>query len=305
MSEKIIFLSYRRSDSQHAVGRLRARLVPRHFADGEVFMDISDIDKGTDFARRLDSELADCQVALVVIGKSWTSVTDSDGRRRIDRPDDFVAREVAACIGRGIPVIPVLVDEAKMPAANELPHALEALAGRNATFLVHERFDQDTDALAREVKRLIGRPENAELDLLKLLFSFKGTTSRKQFWIGMLAMLALQLVVLFGLLWALDLPAATLLTGVELLPLKQQALIQIALLPFLWPSLAIAWKRVRDIGHGFGLFLPVIGVGALQVGLALAGRVADARTTSLVFLVLLVVLGAINGTRFVAQGAPD
>lgn len=305
MSDPIVFISYRRADSQHATGRLRTRLVPRHFADAEVFMDVSDIDKGADFVERLEAQLARCKVALVVIGKSWLSGTDASGRRRIDDPDDFVGREIAICLRRGIPVIPVLVDEAKMPSAAELLEAIQGLAARNATFLVHERFEQDADALAREIKRLIGQTEDTELDILKLLFSFKGTASRRQFWIGIGAMLLLQLVALLGLLWALDLPVPSSLANIEGLPLKQQVVIQMAMLPFLWPTLAIGWKRVRDLGHGWGFFLPVVGIGAVQTGFALAGNPADARTASLVCLVLLIMLGAVKGTRFVAEGAAD
>ena len=305
MSEPIVFVSYRRSDSQHVTGRLRARFVPRHFSDPEVFMDVSDIDKGADFVDKLNEQLACCQVALVVIGKSWLSATDANGGRRIDDPGDFVAREVVACMARGIPVIPVLVDEARMPSAAELPDFLKHLTTRNATFLVHERFEQDADALAREVKRLVGRPDDAELDVLKLLFSFKGFATRKQFWIGIGAMLVLQLLVQIGLLWALELPVARSILNPSMLPVKQQALIQLALLPFLWPTLAIAWKRVRDLGHGWAFFLPVVGAGAVQTWFTLTNNPADAYTASMVCLVLLLVLGSIKGTRFVADGAAD
>jgi uncharacterized membrane protein YhaH (DUF805 family) len=305
MPEPIVFISYRRSDSQHATGRLRSRLVPRHFSDPEVFMDVSDIDKGADFVQTLNQQLASCQVALVVMGKAWVSSTGADGHRRIDDPGDYVAREVAACMKRGIPVIPVLVDEAKMPNATELPDSLKTLTSRNATFLLHERFEQDADALARDIKRLVGRPDDPELDVLKLLFSFKGVATRQQFWIGIGAMLLLQLLVLLGLLWALDLPVLASLANFEKLPVKQQMLVQLAMLPFLWPTLAIAWKRVRDIGHGWTFFLPVVGAGAVQAGFALSGNPADAATASMVCLVLLLVLGAIKGTRFVADGAAD
>ncbi|MEQ1696717.1 MAG: TIR domain-containing protein [Hyphomicrobiaceae bacterium] len=305
MLEPIVFVSYRRSDSQHATGRLRTRLVPRHFSDPEVFMDVSDIDKGVDFVEKLNGQLECCQVALVVIGKTWLTATNANGQRRIDDPGDFVASEVAAFMMRGIPVIPVLVDEAKMPSAAELPERLKHLASRNATFLVHERFEQDADALAREVKRLVGRPDDAELDVLKLLFSFKGFATRKQFWTGIGPLLLVQLVVLLGLLWAMDLPVMASFLNLEMLPFKQQVLIQMAMLPFLWPTLAIAWKRVRDLGHGWGFFVPVAGAGAAQTWFALTNNPADAQTASMVCLVLLLVLGAIKGTRFVSDGAAD
>src|SRR5262249_55602939 len=42
---------------------------------------------------------------------------------------------------------PVLVDEARMPRADELPEAIRPLARRNAVRLTHERFRTDTQAL--------------------------------------------------------------------------------------------------------------------------------------------------------------
>lgn len=306
MPDPIVFISYRRADSQHAVGRLRGRLVPRHFSDPEVFMDVSDIDKGSDFADKLRSELTKCQVVFVVIGRTWASITGADGQRRIDNPRDYVRMEVAAALQRGIPVIPVLVDDAKMPSVDELPEPLKGLATRNAMHIVSERFEADADALAREVKRHIGRPEDAELDLLKLLFSFKGTASRKQFWFGVGMLFLAYLAVRIAMIAALDI---ALIPGLfepqNLKGTRDVMILQIAGLWHLWPMLALIWKRLKDIGHGWEFFAPIVGLSALEAGLEITQRFGAARTVALICLVSLIFAGSVQGTRFIADGARD
>src|SRR5262245_58499308 len=59
--------------------------------------------------------------SLAVIGPNWLDAKDSDGRRRLDNPDDFVTIEISAALLRNIRVIPVLVDGARPPKADQLP----------------------------------------------------------------------------------------------------------------------------------------------------------------------------------------
>jgi hypothetical protein len=56
-----------------------------------------------------------CDALLAVIGKHWVSSADSQDRRRLDDPSDFVRIEIEAALQRNVPVIPVLVDGAAMP----------------------------------------------------------------------------------------------------------------------------------------------------------------------------------------------
>ena len=75
----------------------------------------------------LNIQIAQCDAFLAIIGPNWLHAKDESGGRRIDNPDDFVAIEIAAAFGRNIPVIPVLIDGARMPKATELPEAHDAL----------------------------------------------------------------------------------------------------------------------------------------------------------------------------------
>lgn len=296
-----VFISYRRSESQHATGRLFSRMAPRYLAEAEIFMDVEAIAAGADFTAALDRSLTGCKVCLVMIGPRWLTETNGDGSRRIDDPNDFVRQEVMAALARNIVVIPVLIDNARMPTATELPEPLKPLATRNALSINHERFDEDADALTAKVLGALGRSIDPELDVLKLLFSFKGTIQRSQFWVGILTTYGLQFALLAALFAALGVPLSQGFFNFPSLPSQQKLLVQLANLWALWPTSALAWKRIRDLGHGFDLMIVVLGSAFAQVAFDLSGQPNEALIAGWICLGLLLVLGTLKGTRFLAH----
>ena len=150
-----IFISYRREDSEGFARSLFQSLVA-HFGKDHVFMDVEAIGLGMDFVEAIDKSLADCGVLLVLMGKDWAHCSDSDGTRRLEKPDDFVRIEVAKAIKRKVPVIPVLVKGAPMPKPEELPEELRTLTRRQALELRHERWDSDVDHLSLSLEKLLG-----------------------------------------------------------------------------------------------------------------------------------------------------
>jgi hypothetical protein len=151
---RAIFISYRRDDTEGYAGRLFQDLSDR-FGKDCVFMDVAGIEPGRDFRRAIEQQVATCGVLLAVIGKAWLNVADEKGKRRLDDPHDFVRLETASALKRDIPVIPVLVQQAEMPRAEQLPDDLKDLAFRNSVELTHARWDSDVElliaALARHV----------------------------------------------------------------------------------------------------------------------------------------------------------
>jgi TIR domain len=152
-----IFISYRREETAYPAGWLYDRLV-EHFGHGQVFKDIDSIGLGDDFVEVITQAVESCDVLLALIGERWSTVTDAGGRRRIDDPDDFVRLEVEAALDRGVLVIPILVDGAAMPPAEELPAGLDKLVRRQALELSPGRFDSDTKRLVEVLDRTIGEP---------------------------------------------------------------------------------------------------------------------------------------------------
>ena len=160
-----MFLSYRRADAAAITGRIFDRLVARYGRD-VVFMDIDDIPIGTDFKKYVDGVLRKCDILLAVVGTKWLGA-EVVGTPRIFNEADPVRNELLSALRLNIPIIPVLVDGAKMPEAKDLPNDLTELAARNATEVSSGRdFDVHTKRLIRSIDRIVAetskRPEREE-----------------------------------------------------------------------------------------------------------------------------------------------
>lgn len=150
MTERI-FISYRRDDSAGHAGRVFDRL-RQDFKDSVLFMDVDAIPLGANFVKVLREEVGRCSVLLAIIGPRWLEAMDEDGARRLDNPDDFVRVEIAAALARDIPVIPILLEGARIPAATTLPADLQELSQRNGLDVRHASFHGDMDKLVRGLK---------------------------------------------------------------------------------------------------------------------------------------------------------
>ena len=136
-----VFISYRRQETAWPARQLYDVLVAELGAD-RVFKDVDDIDPGDDFVEQLQSAVGSCEVLLALIGPQWLTIKNAKGERRIDDPEDFVRLEVQTALNRDdVRVIPILVDNAKMPTPQELPPGLAALARRQAIEINPVNFD--------------------------------------------------------------------------------------------------------------------------------------------------------------------
>ena len=149
-----IFISYRRDDTEGQAGRLFEDLREAFGADA-VFMDVATIEPGVDFRRAIERHTAACGALLALIGRNWLTAKGDNGQRRLDDPNDFVRLETAAALRRDIPVIPVLVRDAAMVRAEDLPEDLKELAFRNGVELTHARWESDVQVLIRALRPLV------------------------------------------------------------------------------------------------------------------------------------------------------
>jgi hypothetical protein len=147
-----LFLSYRRADTGGHAGRLSDTLEAR-FGTGSVFHDVDTIMPGTDFAASIDAAIAASTVVLVLIGDGWLDARDAAGTRLLDRADDFVRLEVATALATGKTVLPLLVEDAKMPGPADLPPDLQRLARQQALELSDSRWPHDIDRLVDAIRR--------------------------------------------------------------------------------------------------------------------------------------------------------
>ena len=116
-----IFISYRREETAYPAAWLFDRLEAR-FGEEQIFKDVDSIEPGEDFVERITTAVASCDVLLALIGEEWLTIAN-EGGRRLDDPKDFVRVEIEAALARDVRVVPVLVDDAVMPKADELPRA--------------------------------------------------------------------------------------------------------------------------------------------------------------------------------------
>ena len=158
-----VFISYRREDSAGFARAIYVRLSER-LGREKVFFDVNDIVSGDDFVEVLSKRVGDCDALVAIIGRDWLNSVDKSGRRRLDNAEDFVRIEIAAALTRGVRVIPVLVEDAAMPQASDLPDNLKTLARRQALEVDNKRFDFDVDQLAKVLSPNTGTgPETGAL----------------------------------------------------------------------------------------------------------------------------------------------
>ena len=142
-----IFISYRRASDQWALGQVRQKLV-EEFGDDRVFFDVHSIEGGAEWLARLDEEITNAEVVLVLYCKEWLGA-QPDGKRRIDDPGDMVRRELEMAHLHHRVIIPVIIDGSAPPGQNDLPHSLQFLLKRQFLPL------QPDDLLPTRMHRLV------------------------------------------------------------------------------------------------------------------------------------------------------
>jgi hypothetical protein len=154
-----IFISYRRSDSQSASRQLAEALKLRFGSEG-VFFDTRDIGAGVEWRRDTMRRVQESDVVLAIIGPHWAAAAGDRVRRGVlDRSDEDVVRlEIETAFMHGAIVVPVLVDDAEVPAREMLPRPFRPLVEVQAQTLRHGSWDRDVDALAEVLAHLPARP---------------------------------------------------------------------------------------------------------------------------------------------------
>jgi F-type H+-transporting ATPase subunit delta len=151
----VIIISYRRADSAAIAGRIYDRLVSQ-YGQNSVFMDIDSIPIGVDFREHISETLRGSDLLLAIIGHRW--VGGGRGHTRISDETDPVRVELEVAFRNGVPIVPVLVDQAKMPKSTELPETLKSLRFLNAADVSSGRdFHGQIDRLLRAIDGVLAR----------------------------------------------------------------------------------------------------------------------------------------------------
>lgn len=183
-----LFISYRRRFDA-ASARLLKDALTRAFGEGAVFRDVDDIEPGEAFPDSIREAVDSCDAFLPLISPGWL-----ESAARLHEPDDFVRREIAGALARGVPLIPVLLGDARMPKADDLPEEIRALAFRNAIELSDGRWNYDVERLVKLIRARTARtgPHSPAAGVAAALRPFLGT------WPGRAAAAAAVLLALFA-----------------------------------------------------------------------------------------------------------
>jgi TIR domain-containing protein len=152
-----IFVSYREADAKAWAISLRDDLV-EVFGTDQVFLDKDTLHAGN-WREQIQSALDRCKVVLVVIGPRWLTIADDQNRPRIHLADDVHHQEIALALSRSdVTVIPVLVDEASMPGAKQLPEDLRKLSDQQARKVgdTEARRKADLEVLVKDIEAVGG-----------------------------------------------------------------------------------------------------------------------------------------------------
>jgi hypothetical protein len=151
-----IFISYRRSEAAGQSGRLFDYLSTR-FGEDRVFMDVESLTPSEHFDAAIERAIGQCDVILAVIGPGWVN-----DRSRLDDPKDFVRGELATALRLERPIIPLLIDDARMPQASDLPAELQGLVRNQAFEIRHRTFRRDVEELIKFLQSRFIRPADAD-----------------------------------------------------------------------------------------------------------------------------------------------
>jgi TIR domain len=147
-----IFITYRREDASAQAGRLYDWLGD-HYGRDAVFKDVDSIDPGRPWRQAIDSAVGSSDVVIALIGPRWLPELDERSGG-----DDFVRYELEQALATDKRVIPLLVNGASMPTAEQLPPTLVDLTQYQGFDLSDTRFRSDMDELLQRLDRIIERP---------------------------------------------------------------------------------------------------------------------------------------------------
>ena len=124
-------------------------------------MDVDSIPIGIDFRNHIQETLLRTDLVLAVIGANWLGRGDA-GAVRMHQKADPVRVEIETALGRQTPIIPILVDGAKMPASSELPSELASFVFLNAAEVATGRdFRNQMDRVIGAIDRLLAAGSDA------------------------------------------------------------------------------------------------------------------------------------------------
>jgi TIR domain len=153
-----VFISYRRADTAQAASWLFNRLT-EHFGQQQVIKDVDPAPYRGNLPQAIGAAVASCDVLILMIGPHWMAVTGEG----LHDPNDYVRLATETALARGILVVPVTIDGARMPVPGELPPSLASMAGQPAFQVSMGNFDAESAQLLRILDQSITERQATQL----------------------------------------------------------------------------------------------------------------------------------------------
>jgi hypothetical protein len=148
-----VLISYVRGDSDRQCARLRDRLA-KHLGDEAVFIDVADLAPES-WREFVAQAVVAADVVLLVIGRRFLEVAGPDGRPAAFDETRVPAVELRSALEGGVPVIPVLVEDARVPDVAEVPPWLTPVLERQSAELGDATFDKDVEGLLATIEHVV------------------------------------------------------------------------------------------------------------------------------------------------------
>jgi hypothetical protein len=180
--ETKVFISYRRVGEPGFVGRLTDRLSTK-YGPQNVFRDVVGTRSGEDFEKRILAKLSEATVVIAVIGSEWV------GRRPLRKPriqarEDWVRKELEHALASNTPVIPILIDGARLPTREQLPRSLQGLLSVHAGRVRDESWESDCGDLIRAIDSIASSGAGADDGNATVVWrQFEGEPSSTRMWL--------------------------------------------------------------------------------------------------------------------------
>ena len=154
-----VFVNYRTHDAEDVAVTIENDLSHR-FGSDRIFRASKSLEPGENYPRALLRNARTCPVLVAVIGPHWLDQA-SNGRNRLDDPEDWVRREILAAFEAGACVIPVIVGRTTLRLSEEqLPDALKELAECHSIRYDYQNASESLEKLSRSILARV--PELAE-----------------------------------------------------------------------------------------------------------------------------------------------
>lgn len=150
-----IFINYRRDDEAN-ISFAIANALMKEFGVENIFFDRQAIQAGSEFPDEINKALENCRIFIPIIGKKWLKIMN---KRLALEEKDYVLDEIESALGKGIFVLPILVDDTPMPSERDLPQKLGKLSLINAVTISSDpkRLPLDVKVLINELNELFSR----------------------------------------------------------------------------------------------------------------------------------------------------